>query len=198
MRILGMWTLRMAPVLLLVIGLACSKPDAAPLVSAVESGDAEAVRTLSADPDAVDGFSGDPVLMTAVERGQVDLVRALLNAGADPNAVDRTSGDPVLMTAAKQGQVDMVWVPTIRSWALTRGFALHPGTRNQYEIRYTRTQHRPASRHVNDHGRVSGTHKLAAVGARPPRPRRAGPGPRRRTLAGGSAGAGLRVGGEAQ
>ena len=98
----------MAPVLLLVIGLACSKPDAAPLVSAVESGDAEAVRTLSADPDAVDGFSGDPVLMTAVERGQVDLVRALLNAGADPNAVDRTSGDPVLMTAAKQGQVDMV------------------------------------------------------------------------------------------
>ena len=26
-------------------------------------------------------------------------------------------------------------------------------------MRYTRTQHRPASRHVNDHGRVSGTHK---------------------------------------
>ena len=25
-------------------------------------------------------------------------------------------------------------------------------------MRYTRTQHRPASRHVNDHGRVSGTH----------------------------------------
>ena len=36
-----------------------------------------------------------------------------------------------------------VWVPIIRSWALTRGFALHPGTRNRYEIRYTRTQHRP-------------------------------------------------------
>ena len=51
------------------------------------------------------------------------------------------------------------WVPIIRSWALTRGFALHPGTRNRYEIRYTRTQHRPASRHVNDHGRVSGTHR---------------------------------------
>ena len=33
----------------------------------------------------------------------------------------------------------MVWVPIIRSWALTRGFALHPGTRNRYEIRYTRT-----------------------------------------------------------
>ena len=51
-----------------------------------------------------------------------------------------------------------VWVSIIRSWALTRGFALHPGTRNRYEIRYTRTQHRPASRQVNDHGRVSGTH----------------------------------------
>ena len=49
-------------------------------------------------------------------------------------------------------------MPIIRSWALTRGFALHPGTRNRYEIRYTRTQHRPPSRQVNDHGRVSGTH----------------------------------------
>ena len=28
----------------------------------------------------------------------------------------------------------------------------------RYKTRYTRTQHRPASRHVNDHGRVSGTH----------------------------------------
>ena len=26
-----------------------------------------------------------------------------------------------------------LWVPIIRSWALTRGFALHPGTRNRYE-----------------------------------------------------------------
>ena len=51
------------------------------------------------------------------------------------------------------------WVPIIRSWALTRGFALHPGTRNRYMIRYTRTQHRSASRQVNDHGRVSGTHR---------------------------------------
>ena len=30
--------------------------------------------------------------------------------------------------------------------------------RNRYKIRYTRIQHRPASRHVNDHGRVFGTH----------------------------------------
>ena len=46
-------------------------------------------------------------------------------------------------------------MPIIRSWALTRGFALHPGIRNRYEIRDTRTQHRPPSRQVNDHGRVS-------------------------------------------
>ena len=26
-----------------------------------------------------------------------------------------------------------VWVPIMRSWALTRGFALHPGTRNRYQ-----------------------------------------------------------------
>ena len=51
-------------------------------------------------------------------------------------------------------------MPIIRSWALTRGFALHPRTRNRYEIRDTRTQHRPASRQVNDHGRVFGTHRV--------------------------------------
>ena len=53
-------------------------------------------------------------------------------------------------------------VPTIRSWALTSGFALHPGTRNRHEIRYTRIQHRPESRHVNDHGRVFDTHRPGA------------------------------------
>ena len=56
-------------------------------------------------------------------------------------------------------QPSRLWVPIIRSWALTRGFALHPGTRNRYEIRDTRTQHRPPSRQVNDRGRVSGTHR---------------------------------------
>ena len=51
-------------------------------------------------------------------------------------------------------------MPIIRSWALTRGFALHPGATNRYKIRDTRTQHRPVSRQVNDHGRVSGTHRV--------------------------------------
>ena len=64
-----------------------------------------------------------------------------------------------------------LWVPIIRSWALTRGFALHPGTRNRYEIRDTRTQHRPASRQVNDHGRVSGTHTVRLRGFAPRRTR---------------------------
>ena len=59
------------------------------------------------------------------------------------------------------------WVPIIRPWALTRGFALHPGTRNRYEIRDTRTQHRPPSRQVNDHGRVSGTHRVDLWGSTP-------------------------------
>ena len=35
--------------------------------------------------------------------------------------------------------------------------------RNRYKIRYTRTQHRPASRQVNDHGRVSGTHRVKSL-----------------------------------
>ena len=52
------------------------------------------------------------------------------------------------------------WVPKIWSCALTRGLALHPGTRNRYEIRYTRTQHRPPSRQANDHGRVSCTNTV--------------------------------------
>ena len=62
--------------------------------------------------------------------------------------------------------VTVLWVPIIRSWVLTRGYALHPGTRNRYEIRYTRTQHRPASRQANDHGRVSGTPQGAAENRR--------------------------------
>ena len=33
--------------------------------------------------------------------------------------------------------------------------------RNRYKIRYTTNQHRPTSRQVNDHGRVSGTHTLS-------------------------------------
>ena len=72
-------------------------------------------------------------------------------------ASPRCAASRLAITRHCRAQMSMV--PIIRSWALTRGFALHPGTRNRYEIRDTRTQHRPASRQVNDHGRVSGTHK---------------------------------------
>ena len=34
-------------------------------------------------------------------------------------------------------------------------------TKKRDMMRYTKAQHRPASRHVNDHGRVSGTHTQA-------------------------------------
>ena len=34
---------------------------------------------------------------------------------------------------------------------------------NRYKIPYTTNQHRPTSRQVNDHGRVSGTHTFKAL-----------------------------------
>ena len=42
--------------------------------------------------------------------------------------------------------------------------------RNRYKSRYTRTQYRPPSREVNDHGRVSGTHTVAHDRTRPGEP----------------------------
>ena len=76
--------------------------------------------------------------------------------GGDPG----THHEPMPAPDRRGSGISSLWVPIIRSSALTRGFALHPGTRNRYMMRYTRTQHRPASRHVNDHGRVShGTHR---------------------------------------
>ena len=41
-----------------------------------------------------------------------------------------------------------------------QGFRAPSWTRNRYEIRYARTQHRPPSRQVNDHDGVSGTHRV--------------------------------------
>ena len=74
------------------------------------------------------------------------VVKAIAERASSGEVGSRGTGSPVTL-----------WVPIIRSWALTRGYALHPGTRNRYEIRCTRTQDRPPSRQVNDHGRVSGT-----------------------------------------
>ena len=74
-----------------------------------------------------------------------------------PDSVVGEVGEPERGPFDAFDEIVGVWVPIIRSWALTRGFALHPGTRNRYKIRYTRTQHRPPSRHVNGHDGVSGT-----------------------------------------
>ena len=82
--------------------------------------------------------------------GDTTIAAAMLDRLLHRCAVINITGDSYRLRA--------LWVPIVRSWALTRGFALHPGTRNRYEIRDTRTQHRPPSRQVNDHGRVSGTH----------------------------------------
>ena len=97
------------------------------------------------------------------DRGAAAMVAASISAYGPPR--DRRRATRLLARLAENGEplprwinALGVWVPIIRSWALTRGFALHPGTRNRYEIRDTRTQHRPPSRQVNDHGRVSGTH----------------------------------------
>ena len=91
--------------------------------------------------------------------GRVNAPREVVAAPAGSGVVAGASRCAELRPPERIGMA--VWVPIIRSWALTRGFALHPGTRNRYKIRYTRTQHRPASRQVNDHGQVSGTHRAS-------------------------------------
>ncbi len=75
-------------------------------------------------------------------------LRIVSNEPADPlTAAERLLGPwrdalPDDRIAVNDGDT-ILWVPIIRSWALTRGFALDPGTRNRYMMRYTRTQHRP-------------------------------------------------------
>ena len=96
-----------------------------------------------------------------------DAVNASIGTGSAAGTIDGGTVPVGPVGPVGPGGVDpepdepTVWVPIIRSWALTRGFALLSGTRNRYEIWYTRTQHRPPSRQVNDHGRVSGTHTVS-------------------------------------
>ena len=71
----------------------------------------------------------------------------------------RTVGRQRAATWPPLGRISWPPTPIIRSWALTRGYALHPGTRNRYMMRCTRIQHRPSSRQVNYHDGVSGTHR---------------------------------------
>ena len=97
----------------------------------------------------------------SVEAERKQMARDLL---ADLRRLDKATAHNRRRCAdavAASGTTLTLWVPIIRSWALTWGFALLSGTRNRYEIWYMRTQHRPPSRQVNDHGRVSGTRTVS-------------------------------------
>ena len=107
--------------------------------------------------------------------------RSNVASGREPAlAGDRTDrpSDPSLRvrrgfgrrTAHSAGQ-HTLWMPIIRSWALTRGFALHPGTRNRYEIRYTRTQHRPPSGHFDSSERPAARASSTNTNMLPDQPR---------------------------
>lgn len=77
------------------------------LVSAVQDGDAELVRSLlaqGADPAAVDA-SGVPVLQIAIERGHVAVFTLLLNAG-EPVDITDSIGTTPLFEAAMRRQVE--------------------------------------------------------------------------------------------
>ena len=75
-------------------------------------------------------------------------------ADADLGAatVDQLAQD--LQDPAMPPEINL-WVPINRSWALTRGFALHPGTTRFGTRGLSIGPHRGQA---NDHGRVSGTH----------------------------------------
>ena len=52
-----------------------------------------------------------------------------LKAGSPPDRV-AAAGERPVMTAVWRARIEALlslWVPIIRSWALTRGYALHPG-----------------------------------------------------------------------
>ncbi len=71
------------------------------LVEAIDKKDSPRVAALlaaGADPNEVDGPSGARPLLAAAGGGQVDTVRALLQAGAEIDAVDR-HGNTALMEA---------------------------------------------------------------------------------------------------
>ena len=76
---------------------------------------------------------------------------------------------PSKLRSASVSSGRSIWRRSTASWwrntMISRSFERPERTvsrasdaRNRYKIRYTRIQHRPASRQVNDHGRVFGTH----------------------------------------
>jgi ankyrin repeat protein len=99
-------------VLLLIRG---AKPDGksddgtTPLFAAAAAGEAEIVGLLldkRANPNPREKGSGETAFMRAADRGQVDVLRALLTK-ADVNAVNRR-GETALMHAARNGRMQAV------------------------------------------------------------------------------------------
>src|SRR5688572_8799893 len=80
------------------------------LLDAVEKGDARRVREAlakGADANAV-GAEGDAAIIGAARRGDVDITRALIEAGADVDAQASPVADTALRVAAAEGSVEMV------------------------------------------------------------------------------------------
>jgi ankyrin repeat protein len=93
----------------IVAAAAVAAADGTPLIDAVRSGDAAAVRALIAKKVAVNAAApdGTTALHWAVEADRADLVALLLSAGAHADAVNRYGVAP-LMLAATNGSAPVI------------------------------------------------------------------------------------------
>ncbi|MFO0556629.1 MAG: ankyrin repeat domain-containing protein [Polyangiales bacterium] len=81
-----------------------------PLMTAVGAEQIESVQLLlarGASPNAADSYHGHTIFV-AIEKGNVEIVRMLLDAGARTDVLAKQSGDTPLTAAAKTGNVEMV------------------------------------------------------------------------------------------
>ena len=80
------------------------------LIDSVDTGDVPGVRGAlkrGANPNAKDEHGNNPVLVTAAQRGDHEVLGMLLMAGANPEATDK-KGLTALMTAASSGKAECV------------------------------------------------------------------------------------------
>jgi ankyrin repeat protein len=102
--------MRTVALALLLTACGVRRPAMTPLVDAVRTGDAGAVRTLiarGADPNEPSGRNQWTPLLHAVHTSQLGSAAALLDGGADPNRPG-PFGDTALMMAAGYADDDMV------------------------------------------------------------------------------------------
>ena len=109
----------LVPCAVLLAGCFAQSQDVPPLVAAARDGNAAAVREFvksGADPNAVYGALNWTPLMHAVDRNQIDSVKALLDSGADVNRTGDYESEPrtkqravtPLMMAAGYGYTPIV------------------------------------------------------------------------------------------